>query len=146
MGSHVDSDAFTITVSTSFANSYYYLDPVFFPASTSELTFTRTLAEVKNFLKRGLKRCYPGRFAVDTGITCRAAFLGTYSDYERVYPGHSTSHTVMVIPRNTGAYGVDFSRTIDFYKTYLNMQEDPENRGYGIYTNALALQWWNDVG
>ena len=143
-GSHADTDMFTISVNASFVSSYYDADRTFFPANNNEMTFTRSLLDLKKFFKRGMRRSYPGRFTGDTGITCRAAYLGTYSDYERSHAGHNPVHSVMVIPRNTSAYGTDFTRTINFFKTYLNMPEDPENRGYGIYTSTQVNQWWSE--
>ncbi|MHA4844608.1 hypothetical protein ACX0G7_10610 [Flavitalea antarctica] len=145
MGNHADTDTFTIAVNATFVSNYYHVDPLFFPASRSELSFTRSLADIKKFLKRGIRRSYPGRFTADTAIECRAAYLGTYSDYERVHAGHSVRHTVMVIPRHMGAYGCDFTRTINFFKTYLNQQEDPESRGYAIYNSAQINAWWADT-
>jgi hypothetical protein len=144
-GSHADTDNFTISVNPGFVTSYYDADRTFFPTDNNERTFTRSLMDLKKFLKRGLKRSYPGRFTGDTGIACRAAYLGTYSDYELRYAGHNPAHTVMIIPRNTRAYGTDFTRTINFYRTYLSMPEDPENRGYGLYTSTLVSQWWTDT-
>jgi hypothetical protein len=141
-GSHSDSDSFTISVSTDFVTKHYNVDPIFFPTNTSERTFTRSLLEIKNFLMRGLRRSYPGRVAADTGITCIAAYIGTYSDYERAHAGHQAPHPVMVIPRNMSAYGCDFTRTINFFKTYLSMPEDPESRGYGVYSNSQTNRWW----
>lgn len=145
MGNHEDEDVFTISVTQAFVTNYYYVDPLFFPADNNERTFTRSLFEIKKFLKRGLKRSYPGRFALDTGINCLAACLGTYADYERSYGGHTPAHTVMIIPRNTAVYGTDFTRTIDFFKIYLDMPEDPENRGYGGYQSSLVSRWWADT-
>ncbi len=142
LGSHLDEDLFSISVNANFATSYYNVDPQFFPADVNELTITRSLLDIKRFLQRGMKRAYPGRFAADTGITCIAAYLGTYADYERVYPGHSPAHTVMAIPRNMTVYGADFTRNINFFKTYLGMAEDAENRGYGIYSPTQLSQWW----
>lgn len=144
-GTHQDTDSFTITVNDSFVTSYYDADRNFFPRDNNERTFTRTLLELKNFLKRGMRRAYPGKLAGDTGIECRAAFLGTYSDYERAYPGHNITHAIMIVPRHVGVYGTDFTKTINFFKTYLNMPEDPESRGYGVYTNAMVNQWWNEA-
>ena len=141
-GSHSDSDTYTITVNQDFVSKHYQVDPIFFPGNPSEKTFTRSLLDIKKFLKRGLRRSYPGRVALDTGVTCVAAYLGTYSDYERSHAGHQAPNPVMVIPRNMTAYGCDFTRPINFFKTYLSMPEDAESRGYGIYTNSQANDWW----
>lgn len=144
LGSHADGDTFTITVSQDFVSKHYQVDPIFFPASPSEKTFTRSLLDIKKFLKRGLRRSYPGRVALDTGLTCIAAYLGTYSDYERSHAGHQAINPVMVIPRNMSAYGCDFTSTINFFKAYLGMPEDPENRGYGTYSYSQADEWWTN--
>lgn len=144
-GSHTDDQLFPITVSQSFASDHYATDPRFFPSSTSERSFSRSLRDIKLFVKRGILRCYPGRFALDNGIHCRAAYLGVYADYERASGNIRSNETVMIIPRNRETYTIDFSDIIQFYKAYLGLQEDPENRGYGIYTGAQAHTWWNET-
>lgn len=144
-GEHVDSDSFRLSVSRSYADSYYPADRTFFPTVNTELVFTRTLGQLKTFLKRGMLNTYSSRFTLNTGIETRNAMLGTYSDYERMYAGHRPRVTVMEIPRSMEAYGTNFSQTINFYKTYLNVIEDPEIRGYGVYTNVQMHQWLNDI-
>jgi hypothetical protein len=138
LGTHADTDTFSISVSTDFVSKHYNVDSTFFPADPAERTFTRSLLDIKKFLKRGLRRSYPGRVALDTGVTCVAAYLGTYSDYERVNAGHP----VMIIPRSMRTYGCDFTTTINFFKTYLGMPEDGESRGYGVYSIDQANEWW----
>ncbi|HET9053810.1 MAG TPA: hypothetical protein VFM90_06550, partial [Cyclobacteriaceae bacterium] len=66
-GTHADDDEIVISVNASFARTYYKNDIMFFPASTTEVTFNRTIGDLKAFLIRGLRRCYPGRLAADTG-------------------------------------------------------------------------------
>lgn len=144
-GTHVDSDTFRISVSSSFVRKYYHVDRTFFPTDNDERVFTRSLLQLKQFLKRGMLLTYAARLTLDTGIECRNAMLGTYSDFERKYPGHRPLHTVMEIPRNTATYGTNFTKTIDFYKTYLNVSEDPEERGYGVYTSTQLHQWIRDT-
>ena len=141
-GTHIDSDTFTVTVNANFVSKYYSADRRFFPLDDNERRFTRSLAQLKAFLIGGMIQTYCGRLTADTGIECRGAMIGTYSDYERTYPGHNPRHTVMIIPRNVGAYGTDFTSTINFYKTYLNVTEDPESRGYGIFTSTQVNAWW----
>lgn len=145
MASLTDSDSFTITVNSTFVNDYYNVDRQFFPTDDNTKTFTRSLLDLKQYLKRGIRRSFPGRFVLDTGINCVAGYLGTYSDYERSYPGHPAPHPVMVIPRNTSVFGTDFTRVINFYKTLLNIAEDPDERGYAIYNAVQVNQWWIDT-
>lgn len=145
LGTHTDNDLFQITVSSSFANEHYPTDTKFFPTSTSERTFSRSLGDLKSFVKRGILRCYPGRFVLDNGINCRAAFLGVYSDYERASGGLRSTETVMIIPRNRETYGIDFTNIINFYKHYLAMNEDPDGKGYAIYDNGNIRQFWTDI-
>lgn len=145
LGMHTDSDSFEISVSSAFANEHYPTDMIFFPSSTTERNFTRTLGDLKAFLKRGILRCYPGRFVLDNGINCRAAFLGVYSDYERARGNIRSTETVMVIPRNRETYGIDFSNIINFYKHYLLLNEDPSGKGYAVYDNGNIRQFWNDL-
>lgn len=145
IGQHQLTDSFTITVNASFVRDYYPVDPQFFPTSTTELTFTRTLQDVLQFLKRGMLNSYPGRFTLDTGIPCIAGYLGTYSDYERAYSGHQPRYPLMIIPRNAAVYGSDFSRVIAFYKAYLQIQEDPEQKGFALYRYDQIMQWWRDT-
>jgi hypothetical protein len=144
-GTHVDSDSFTITVNSSFVQKYYNADRQFFPANDSERTFTRTLANLKQFLKRGMVYSYGGRTALDTGIECRAGYLGTYSTYERSSSGNTIKNKVMVVPRNQALYGDNFTRVINFYKSYMNVPEDPENRGYARYKNHQVFQWFQSL-
>ncbi len=141
-GTHVDSDTFTINVNRSFVSKYYNTDRTFFPTDDNERTFTRSLLQVKQFLIRGLKNTYSTRVAGDTGIECRAGYLGTYAGYERSSPGNYVQNRVMVVPRSRSIYGDDFSKTVNFYKMYLNIPEDPENRGYARYIRTQVHQWF----
>ena len=142
MSDLVDSDTFTITVNGTFVNEYYDVDRAFFPTDNSQITFTRSLADLKGYVKRGIRRTYPGRFVGDTAIKCIAGYLGTYSDYERSYTGHYAPHPVMIIPRNSTVYGADFSNIINFYKIHVGIEEDPESRGYAIYTIDKINEFW----
>jgi hypothetical protein len=144
-GTHLDTDTFTITVNSSFVQKYYDFDRTFFPADDNERTFTRTMADLKQFLKRGLIGTYAVRAALDTGSECRAGYLGTYSAFEQSSPRHNVRHRVMVIPRSQPLYSDDFTRVVNFYKTYLSIPEDPENRGYARYRNYQAHQWFQSV-
>ncbi|MDD4107647.1 MAG: hypothetical protein PHH93_02895 [Prolixibacteraceae bacterium] len=143
-GTHLDTDSFTITVNSSFVQKYYDFDRRFFPADDNERTFTRTMANIKQFLKRGLINTYAGRTALDTGLECRAGYLGTYSSFERS-SGSSVRHRIMVVPRSQSLYGDNFTRVINFYKSYLSMPEDPENRGYARYRGPQVYQWFQSV-
>lgn len=145
MGTHVDADTFTINVNNSFVEKYYKYDRQFFPADDTERTFTRSMGDIKQFLKRGMINSYAGRTALDTGIECRAGYLGTYSTFERSSHGNLVRNKVMVIPRNQSVYADNFTRTINFYKHYLSIPEDPEHRGYARYRNNQVFNWYRSL-
>ncbi len=142
-GTHLDTDAFTLSFTQQFANENFVFDPLFFFRSTVsgpivERRFSRTLLEVKNFLIRGLVHTYSGQMAYNTQIKTYAALPGTGSDYER---GGSSRRRVMVVPRNRSVYGYSFNQIVRFYKTYLSISEDPENRGYAHYNAETIIRW-----
>lgn len=141
-GTHQDTDTFKITVNSSFVQKYYNADRKFFPVNDKEKTFTRSMAEIKKFLIRGLINSYAGRTTLDTGIECRAGYLGTYSSFES---SSGVQHRVMVIPRNQKLYSDDFTRVVNFYKHYIGLPEDPENRGYARYKNYQLYKWFQSV-
>lgn len=145
LGRHVDSDTFNISVNSSFVQKYYKYDRQFFPENDNVRTFTRTLADVKRFLKKGMVNSYAGRTTLDTGIECRAGYLGTYSTFERSSLGRVIQNRVMVIPRSQTVYSDNFTKVINFYKSYLSIPEDPESRGYARYTNGQVFNWYRSL-
>jgi hypothetical protein len=145
MGEHRDTDTFTISANNSFAEKYYDVDRSFFPADKRETTFRRTLSEIRRYLERGLVNTYASRAAADTGVECRAGYLGTYSTYERSYAGHYAPNRVMVIPRNSTVYGDNFTTTVNFYKHYMNIPEDPEDRGYARFVGTQVNEWFKSL-
>ncbi len=142
-GSHLDTDTFTLSFTRQFAETHFAYDPLFFfrarqAAPITERQFTRTLLEVKNFLIRGLVHTYSGQMAYNTRIKTYAALPGTGADYER---GGVANRQVMVVPKDQHRYGYSFNHIIRFYKTYLRLSEDPENRGYALYDPQMIKRW-----
>jgi len=142
-GRHLDTDAFTLTFSQQFAENNFAYDPQFFfrsrrAGTITERQFTRTLLEVKHFLIRGLVHTYSGQMAYNTKIKTYAALPGTGADYER---GGARARRIMVVPKNRNVYGYSFSQIVRFYKTYLGISEDPENRGYALYDPEMIKGW-----
>ncbi|MEM8762379.1 MAG: hypothetical protein AAGD88_01110 [Bacteroidota bacterium] len=142
-GSHVDTDTFTLRFNRSFAEEYFGYDTLFFfrsrtSSAITELSLTRTFREVKDFLIRGMVHTYAAQMAYNTGVKVYAALPGTGADYER---GGRANRRVMVVPKNTSVYGYGYNSILRFYKTYLSMQEDPEQRGYALYDPLQITRW-----
>ncbi len=140
-GTHVDTDRFSLSFSQNFAERYFSSDPVFFQRSLSvqpisQRSFERTLREVKDFLIRGICHSYAGQLAYNSQIKVYGSILGTGSDFER-----SGTHRLMAVPKSSEVYGYSFNHIISFFKTYLRLSEDPENRGYIFHDPALIRSW-----
>lgn len=135
---HTDNDIIEFSFSRSFANKYYDKSN-FFPNNTSTTRFSKTILDVKKFLEKGMLASYPGKVAGDLGIDCYSALIGTYSIYES---GGQNSYPLMKIADGGRGHGADFSKHIQFFKTYMNMETDPEDKGYGKYKANIILAWW----
>ncbi len=142
-----DTDVFTYEFTQEQAEAFYDEDTTFFPQPVEEevvikkkkvkrmkweLTFKRTLKQVKAFLKDGIKETYAQVLATAAGKTCYSAFLGTYADYES--NDKKAVLPLMIVPRKVPPYADDFTKIIQFYKDVMKIPEDPESRGYGTYT------------
>ncbi|WP_298900978.1 hypothetical protein [uncultured Psychroserpens sp.] len=142
-GRHLDTDTFDLSFTQEFADRNFAYDPLFFfrsrtPSTTNTRRFSRTLLEVKGFLIRGMVHTYSGQMAHNTKVKTYAALPGTGSDYER---GGASGRRVMVVPRNSSVYGYSFNQIVRFYKTYLNVTEDPDRRGYALYDPEIIKSW-----
>jgi hypothetical protein len=89
-----------------------------------------TLADVKTALRSGLDNTYSAALAKNGHVDTFGALPGTYADYEKI-PRRKLP--LMIIPQKKPPYADNFSRHIEFYKTYLKINIDPEERGYGLF-------------
>ncbi|WP_445143324.1 hypothetical protein [Dyella sp. Tek66A03] len=83
---------------------------------------------ITNLLKTDLSDAYSAKVATASGKTAFGALLGTYADFEK-----GGKNPLMLIPRKHPPYADDFTRVINFYKHYVHIAIDPENRGYGKF-------------
>jgi hypothetical protein len=88
-----------------------------------------TLQEIKTRFKLFLDASYAAVIAMRTHVKTYGALLGTYADFEKKPP----ANPLMLIPRKSPPYADDFTRSVRFYKAYLSVAIDPENRGYGTF-------------
>lgn len=142
-GRHEDDDTFTLSFSSQFANTYFEKDTLFFFRSRnnqtiSERRFTRTLREIKDFLIRGLCHTYAAQMAYNTKVKVYAALPGTGADYDR--ETHNRRR-VMVVPTSNHVYGYSYASIIRFYKTYVEIQEDSEDKGYALFSPQQIRTW-----
>lgn len=61
---------------------------------------------------------------------------GTYATYQE--HDKSVKLPLMIVPRKVPPYSDNFTKKIKFYTTALNLMEDPEGLGYGIYQPLLS--------
>lgn len=83
---------------------------------------------ILNLYRTDLRDTYSARIAKASKRTTFGALLGTYADIEQ-----GPKDFLMLIPRKVPPYADDFTRVINFYKHYLGIAIDPENRGYGTF-------------
>jgi len=69
--------------------------------------------------------------AIPPGATTFAALPGTGTDYEEL--DKRIRFPWMVVPTRMPPFSNNFSQSLFFYKTYMNIGFDPENRGYGAF-------------
>jgi hypothetical protein len=128
-----DTETFKLSFSQEHADTFFDVDPAFFPARGADgkfpLTFTRTLADIKTFLSGRLGATYCQSIAIAAQVPCFGALSGTYADYEK----GRRSNKVMLIPTKKPPYADDFAGYIRFYTKYLKRELDPEGRHYGRY-------------
>jgi len=94
---------------------------------------TVSLLEIKTILDNKMTDAYAAAISrvMPSGVTIFAALPGTGTDYEEL--DKTVRLPLMLVPRRSPPYSNDFSRTVTFYKTYLDSTLDPENRGYGAF-------------
>jgi hypothetical protein len=140
-GTLKDTEKIKFDFPQDMADKFYAKDSLFFPQTKraggknagqfKDLVFERTVKEVKEFFKRGVRKTYHFAVAQAAGIPVRGAFLGTYADYES--NDKSIKLPLMEIPRNVRIFGNDFSGYLRMWVKDLGFAMDPENHGYGIY-------------
>jgi hypothetical protein len=144
LGQHDENEVFQLRFSRNFADHYYAHDSGFFPLNDSSgrpaLRFSKTLNDIKLFLERGMLDTYAAKFAANLAVDCYAGFLGTYSIHES--RSSSNRFPLMRIANGGQGHGADFTKYIAFYKTYMNIPEDPEGRGYGKYKKSYYQVWY----
>lgn len=121
-----DTAVFSFSFSQDFATNFYADDSLFFPSSTSTLSFSRSVKEIKDFFNRGISDCYCKRLAVASLKPCYGGLLGTYAEPRK-------AGRLWVIPTSKPPQSANFSSYIKFYALFMGMKTDPEKRNYGIY-------------
>lgn len=91
-------------------------------------TVTKTFAEIKAAFKSLIDNTYSAKIAAATGATTFGALPGTYADEEK-----NVKLPLMVVPTKIPPYDDNLTANLTFYKTYMGVKLDPENRGYGTF-------------
>ena len=132
LGPIADTEKFKFEFEQEHADKFFFIDPNFFPQADAsgkfQLTFERTFAEVKDFLRGRLSETYCQAAAIGSQVPCFGGLPGTYADYEK-----GVSMPVMVVPTRVPPYSDNFTGYIDFYTKYLGVSLDAEGRHYARY-------------
>lgn len=91
-------------------------------------TVTKTFLEIKTAFKDLIANTYSTKIAAATGATTFGALPGTYADEEK-----NVKLPLMVVPTKVPPYDDNLTANLTFYKTYMGVKLDPENRGYGTF-------------
>ena len=136
-----DTDKVKFGFSQQMAEEFYGDDVAFFPQNKytsgknigkfKELTFQRTVKEVREFFLRGVDNCYHHKVAHAANISARGAFLGTFADYEE--NDKSIKLPLMEIPRNYRIFKNDFTSYINMWIRDFGFAQEAEGHGYGIF-------------
>lgn len=136
-----DTDKVTFDFPQAMAEDIYGDDTTFFPQTKhiggrkagkfKDLTFERTVKEVREFFLRGVRDCYHTAVGKAGSIQVRGAFLGTYADYELNDP--SIKLPLMEIPRSMRIFHNDFTGYIRMWTRDFGFSADPEGHGYGVF-------------
>jgi hypothetical protein len=144
LGTIPESYQFSFTFDKRVAELYFESDTKFFPQKDRDgnykedvkykgnnIIFSREYNVIKPFFRNVLKDTFFALISRKLNIRCYAPFLGTYATFQE----HDTSVKLplMIVPRKVPPYGDNFSKKIKFYTKALNLMEDPEGLGYGIY-------------
>ena len=136
-----DTDKVTFSFPEDMAQDIYGDDTTFFPQTKNvggrnagkfkDLTFDRTVKEIREFFKRGVADSYHAAVGKAANINARGAFLGTYADYES--NDKRIRLPLMEIPRSVAIFGTDFTGYIRMWTTDFGFSQDPEGHGYGVF-------------
>lgn len=136
-----DTDKVTFDFSQSEAQEFYADDKTFFPQTLhvggkkngkfKELTFDRTIKDIREFFLRGVRDCYHQAVAKAGNINVRGAFIGTYADYES--NDKRIRLPLMEIPRSIPIFKTDFTAYIKMWTKEFGFSEDPDGHGYGVF-------------
>ncbi len=136
-----DTDKVTFSFPQDMAQDIYGDDTTFFPQTKNaggpnvgkfkDLTFERTVKEIREFFKRGVADTYHAAVGKAANIKARGAFLGTYADYES--NDRRIRLPLMEIPRSVPIFGTDFSGYIRMWTVDFGFSQDPEGHGYGVF-------------
>jgi hypothetical protein len=101
--------------------------------SGRDYTVNVTFQKIKDSFERTMSRTYADKIskAILSGGIVFAALPGTGTDYEEL--DKNVRLPLMVVPTRMPPFSNNFSQSLLFYKTYLNIGFDPENRGYGAF-------------
>ncbi|MFZ2898074.1 MAG: hypothetical protein WA004_05600 [Saprospiraceae bacterium] len=121
-----DIEVFTFSFGTDFASNYYTSDPAFFPSAPTTLTFRKTVAEIKDFFRRGINYSYCQQLANAAKKPCFGGLPGTYAEPHK-------GGSLWIIPTKRPPQSANFSGYIGFYRIFMAMATDPEKRNYGVY-------------
>lgn len=135
-----DTDKVTFSFPQAMAEDIYGDDTTFFPQTKNvggknagkfkELTFERTVKDVREFFLRGVRDSYHAAVAKAANVNVRGAFLGTYADYES--NDKSIRLPLMEIPRSVRIFGTDFTGYLNMWTRDFGFTTDPEGHGYGV--------------
>ena len=132
LGAIADDVKFKFEFEQEHADKFFFIDPNFFPQADAsgkfQLTFERTFAEVKDFLRGRLSETYCQAAAIGSQVPCFGGLPGTYADYEK-----GVSTPVMVVPTRVPPYSDNFTGYINFYTKYIGVSLDAEGRHYARY-------------
>ena len=136
-----DTDKVTFSFPQDMAEDIYDDDATFFPGTKyasgknkgkfKDLTFERTIKEVREFFLRGVRDSYHAAVGKAAHVKVRGAFLGTYADYES--NDKRIKLPLMEIPRSVRIFGTDFTRYINMWTRDFGFSQDPEGHGYGVF-------------
>lgn len=136
-----DTDRVRFSFSQAWAEEHYGDDDLFFPQATRAMTrgqavfkhldFERTVKQVKDMLRRGVRACYHSAVANASGVPVCGALLGTYASFEDRDP--RIKLPLMLVPRSKRFWNDDFTRHVAMWVKHMSFAEDPERHGYGVY-------------
>lgn len=130
-----DSDKFTLDFSVSTptptADDLDAIVNIILPGgrrSGRSYTANVTFLDIKNAFDKQIANTYCAKMSAASGAKTFGALPGTYADEEK-----NVRLPLMVVPTRKPPYDDNLTATLTFYKTYMGVKLDPENRGYGTF-------------